>query len=894
VNWWQRLVRKHQLERQADEELRGHLERLVSDHMAAGMSEGEARREARLEFGGLEQMKEACRDAGGLGWIDDVTQDVRYSVRTLRATPIVTAVAVLSLALGIGANTAIFSLINSLELRALPVKDPTRLALITDGATGNRFWSYAVWDQVRQRPQLFNGAVAWSFTRFNLASGGETQFVDGLWASGSFFDTLGVLALLGRNFSDADDRRGARPVTVISYSFWQRRFGGAGDAIGRTLALDNVPFTIIGVTPQDFFGADVGRTFDVVVPIGDEPLVRGRETWLDRRIFSWLTIMARLKPGQMLDAATSGLRGAQSQIREATLPENLPQQALHRYLREGFTLLPAAGNSRLRRQYERPLLTVMVVVALVLLIACANIANVLLTRAIARRHELSMRLALGASRWRLVRQLLTESAVLAGTGAAFGLLIASWGSRLLVRQLSTQTNTVFLDLSIDWRVLAFAIGVTVGTALLFGTIPALRASGVAPMNALKAHGRGTAGDARVALASGLVVAQLALSVVLVVAAGLLVRTLVSLETRDLGFQPDRVLLVDVDAQHATEDPVQRIPLYERTREVVRALPGVAEAAVSLTTPLSGLALGNRIEVSAGTPLPEAQRVTSENVVSPGWFRTFGTPIITGRDFTEHDGRDTPPVAIVNQAFARRFLNGASPLGHTVKIVLPPTLGPPAEIVGLAADAVYGSLRDPVPPTMYRPLAQQYEGSPAFTLPNASLSVRSNSGSPLRLIRSVSTAINAVHSGLALTFLPLADQVNASLIPERVVAILSGFFGALALLLAGLGLYGITAYAVSRRRTDIGIRMALGAERATVVRLVLSRVSVLVGLGVTVGAGLSWWASQFVASLLYGVEARDPLMLVGVAGILAAVGAFAGWLPAWRASRIDPAVVLRCE
>jgi predicted permease len=458
-------------------------------------------------------------------------QDLRLAVRALLATPVVTTVAVLSLALGIGANTAIFSMIDRLVLRMLPVKDPARLVLLTEGAmTRPRAWSYPVWEQIAQRQELFEHAAAWSFTRFNLSSTGETQFVDGLWASGSFFETLGVPARLGRTFSDADDRHGGAdgPVAVISHRFWRRHFGGAPNAVGRSLQLDGVPFTIVGVMPPDFFGAEVGRTFDVAVPLTNEPLLRGGDSFLDSSGTTFLTVMGRLRKDQSHDAATAAFRRTQPRIREATRGEIGrfgSRDSIDRYLKTPFALLPAArGASDQRIRYQRPLWIIMAVATLLLLIASVNVANLTLARASARQHELSLRLALGASRWRLVRLLFTESLVLAATGGALGLVLASWGSRALVRQISTPSNVVFLDLSVDAHVLAFTLAVTALTTLLFGTVPALRASGVSPIDSLKDQGGRSGGQARTARTDWLVTVQVALSLVLVFAAGLFVRT----------------------------------------------------------------------------------------------------------------------------------------------------------------------------------------------------------------------------------------------------------------------------------------------------------------------------------------------------------------------------------
>jgi putative ABC transport system permease protein len=820
--------------------------------------------------------------------------DLRDALRSLRATPVVSIVAILSLALGIGANTAIFSILDSLLLRALPVKAADQLVLLGYGDGRSAAWTNPIWEQVREHQDLFDGAFAYSGTRFNLAQGGPTELVDGLWASGRIFEVLGVPAILGRTFTPTDDRRGGGPdgpVAVISYGFWQRRFGGAADVIGRSLTVERVPFTIVGVTPPQFFGVDVGRTFDVAIPIGTDPLVRGRESSLDQRSYWWLSVMVRLKPGQTRSAAAAAIRGVHPQIREATMPPDWRPQDKERYLKDGFGFRDAAtGGSGLRDRYRRPLTTIMVVVGLVLLIACANIANLLLARATARRHELSIRVALGASRWRIARQLLTESLVLSALGAAIGLAFAHWGSRLLVRQLSTSTNNVFLALAIDWRVLGFTAGVAIATAVLFGMAPALRGTRVQPNDALKAQGRGVAGDGRLGLGNALVVVQVALSLMLVVAAGLFIRTFASLAQLDLGFDPNPVIVASVNAQRAQLEREQRPELFRRTLEAALTAPGVASAAVSVVTPVSGSTWNNRIEFpdgGAAASLPERERSTYINLLSENWFRTYGTPLVAGRDFGSSDTRDAPPVAIVNEAFARKFNGGRNPIGLRIRqpgFADRPTID--REVVGYVRDAVYRSLRDPVPPTLYLPYRQQPDPPSSM-----SVSVRAANGSPVLLTKPLAAALSAVHPDLAITFRPLADQVDAALIQERIVAMLSGFFGGLALLLAGLGLYGVTSYAVSRRRSEIGIRMALGADPGGVVVMVLRRVAVLVGLGTIAGVAMSLWASRFVTTLLYGLEPRDPLTLAAAVVVLAAIGAAAGWLPARRASRIDPARVL---
>lgn len=819
--------------------------------------------------------------------------DLRDAWRALRRTPLVTAVAVLSLALGIGANTAMFSIVDTLILRTLPVPHAGRLALVSQGKDFSSLTN-PIWESLRDRPSLFDGAFAWGGARFNLARGGEVDPVDGLYVSGDMFDVLGVRAQIGRTLLPSDDKRGGGSeglVAVISDSYWRRHYGASPDVIGRGILLSQTAFTIVGVTPPGFFGPEVGRSFDVAVPLGAEAAVRGAESILDRRSTWWLGVMVRLRPGQTLAQATAALRAVQPQVRDATMPETYRQESRDRYLADPLQLHPAAsGTSSLRSEYRRPLLTLMAVVGLVLLIACGNIANLLLARATARRHELSVRQALGASRWRLARQLLAESVLLSVVGAAVGILFAVWGSRLLVSQLSTASEPVVLALALDWRMFGFTALVAVTTALLFGTLPALRASRARPMEAMREQGRGNSSDGRIGLGGGLVVAQVALSLALVVGAGLFVRTFAALSSVPLGFDRDQVLVVNLSVQTSATDSTRRADLFERVRQAALATPGVSQAAISMVTPVSGSTWNDAVWVDGAPPLPEEQRLTNINLLSPDWFATYGTRLIAGRDIDERDRAGAPLAAVVNQTFAKHFFGAKNPIGQMVRregnAKNPDRV---YQVVGLAEDAVYVSLRDTVPPTMYLALPQNMEG-PTF----AALSVRSDGPSPSALARPLGVAIAAVDPALSFTVKTLAGQVDDSLSQERLVALLSGFFGVLALLLAGLGLYGVTAYSVSRRRAELGIRMALGSAPAGVLRLVLARVAALVAVGVVSGALLAWGLSRLVASLLYGLSPQDPLTFAGGATLLVAVGVAAGWIPARRASRIDPATVLREE
>jgi len=832
----------------------------------------------------------------------DFWRDLRLAIRSFSATPTVTLVAIVSLSLVIGANTAIFSILNSVLLRSLPVHDPHQLVHVTDsvvrdtGETRVRAWAYPAWAQIRERSHLFQAATAWSFTRFNLASAGETQFVDGIWADGSFFDTLGVRAVLGRTFNVRDDERGGGPdgpVAVVGYNYWLHHFGGDVNVLGKTVRLNNVVFTIVGVTPPEFFGLEVGRTFDFIVPLSTEALVRGRDSALDSASTNFLSIVARLKPGQSLDAAIRELRQAQPEIRQATLGP-WSKDVADRYLTSPFTVIPAAtGYSNLRRNYGRALLIIAVIVGLVLIVGCVNVANLLLARTIGRRHELSMRLALGASGGRLARQLFAESVLLSTIGTALGVLMAGSLSAFLVRQLSTPTALIFLDVSIDRRVLAFAIGITAATSLLFGTAPALRAARITPIEALKEHGRGSA--ERGGLMGWLVIVQVAVSVVLVVSAGLFIRSFQSLTNRELGLQPDQVVVVTVDPPAATVDGMQRLALYDRIREAVVALPDVADAATSFLTPAGGGGFTPPVEITSSpasrAPSARADEDVFGNLVSTGWFRTFGTRLIAGRDFAESDRRGSERVAIVNENFARRFLGEGSVLGSTVILYPRTPRALSARIVGVVENAIYTSPKELPPPTWYVPIAQF--DLPDFPFASVRLSVRAKTGiAPELLTKSIVAAIAGVNPQVGVTFRPLARQLDSSLMRERLVSELAGFLGVVALVLAALGLYGVTAYSIHRRRNEIGIRMALGATHRRVVALLLTRVSLLVGSGMALGIAMSFWASRVIAGLLYGASPYDPLTLLGSMAVLLTVTGLAAWLPARQAGRIDPARVMR--
>lgn len=876
------------------DEIRAHIALEADRLQADGLSPDEARLAALRAFGNVTRARERFFESRRTVWLDHLLRDVRYAVRGLRNNPGFTATAVFTLALGIGANAAIFSVMNSLLLRPLPVHEPERLVTISShsavsmGFRAGIGWSYAMWDQLRQRADVFAGAFAWRPQRFDLSPSGERQPVDGVYASGTFFDTLGVPAHLGRMFTPQDDVRGGGPggpVAVISHALWQRRFAGTPDVIGTPIVVDRVAFTIVGVAPPAFVGVDVGHAFDVALPLTSEALISGKTAAMDDTRRLTLAVMLRLETGQSVDAATAALRAIQPQILQA-MGNGVPD-----FLKEPFTLVPAATGAadRLRQQYARPLVVVLCVVAVVLLIACVNIANLLLARARARHHEFSVRLAIGGSRWRLGQQLLVESAVLAMAGAVLGLVAAQWGSRALTELLSTSVDRVVLDLALDWRVIGFAIAVTAATAIVFGTAPALSATRVPPIAALRGHGRDPSDGARSRVASGLVIAQVTLSLILVVVAALFVQTFARLTTVPLGFAGERILLTHVDTARVRTDPARRSALETEIVAAVAAVPGVVAAAGSLFTPAGGGGAG--LLRDARGRITDPARVVA-NFVTPGWFDVYGIAIRSGREFTAQDTAAAPAVAVVNHAFVQRYSAERDPLGRTFDETISGFLNG-RTVVGVVGDAVYGSLRDPPPPTVYVPLAQSVGLRPPGGT-TVIVSARTMAATSTSVAPGVAAALTDTARDLVFSFRSLTDQIGASLLQERVLAMLSAFFSGLALVLAAIGLYGITSYAVTRRRAEIGIRLALGAQRSDVIRLVLQHGTTLTAIGIVCGVGGAAALTRYLESLLFGLTPLDPVTFVTVSLLFALVAIVAAYIPARRATTASPLESLRSE
>ncbi len=711
-----------------------------------------------------------------------------------------------------------------------------------------------------------------------------------LWVSGEFFNTLGVAPVLGRVFNAADDTRGcSSPGVVISHPFWQREYGGDANVIGRKITLANHPFEIIGVTPQGFFGLEVGQSFDLAVPICSEAIVSGKNSRLDSGTSWWLMVTGRLKPGYNIARASNELQGISPTLFQSTLAANYPPISVKNYLNFKLEALPvAAGYSGLRENYERPLWILLAIGGLVLLIACANLANLLLARSTAREREMAVRQALGASRGRLVRQLLSESLLLAAVGAVLGALLAQTLSRFLVAFISTTGDRVFLDLGLDWRVLAFAAGVAALTCVLFGLTPALRATRIEPGAAMKATGRGLSmGGGRFSLRRALVVVQVALSLVLVASALLFTRSLNKLMSVDAGFQQEGILIAGAGYRQLNVPPENRIAFKRDLLQRLQAIPGVESAAETNIVPLSGAATGNNVWLDGADS--KSGMNTSFSWVGPEYFKTLKTPLVSGREFDDHDATGSTKVAIVNETLARKLFQGASPLGRRFWIEATPNDPETTyEIVGVVKDTKYGDLREEFGPIAFLSIAQEPRpGTGGQFLIRSSLPQTEISAAVKRVLGEVNPAIT-------MQFLGFKTMIEESLLRDRLMATLSGFFGLLALLLASIGLYGILSYGVVSRTKEIGIRMALGAQTREVLGLVMREALVLVLIGVVVGVPVVFATTRFASTLLFGLTPTDPVSL-GLAGLLMLAVAFiAGYLPARRATRVDPLVALHYE
>jgi putative ABC transport system permease protein len=828
-----------------------------------------------------------------------IFKDLRFGLRQLRLNPTFTIVSVLSLALGIGANTAIFQLIDAVRLRTLPVEDPQGLAYI-DFAKGSmrsgwfstrsaRF-TYAQWEQIQSRLEPFSGVIAWSSTQFNLASGGEARYADGLYVSGDFFSLLGVPALMGRTFTAQDDLPGCgSPGAVISYAFWQRELGGDPGAPGRSVRLDGRPFTILGVTSPGFFGVEVGNRYDVALPVCADPLFaedgKGR---IPKRGAWWLSVMGRLKPGWTIERANAHVRTLSAGIMEATLPPNYRPDDAKRYLANKLAVTPGGtGVSRLRRDYENPLWMLLATTGLVLLIACANLANLLLARASVREREIAVRQAIGASRGRLIAQMLSESMLLALFGTALGALLAQGISRALVAFLTTKGNFVFVGLGLDLRVLGFMAGIALLTCLLFGLAPAVRATNISPASAMRSGGRGlTTGRERFSLRRALVVAQISLSLVLLVGAFLFVRSLQKLLDIHPGFRPEGIVSVRVDLRPAHYAKTCLPEIYREMLERLRARTGAASAAQVGWTPVSGAGWDENVWADGSSA---AHQDCMFNRAGPGYFKTMETSILAGRDFDERDTLGAPKVGIVNEAFVKLIFGGENPVGRSFRVQGPAGKPDPLyQVVGVVRNTKYYELREDFKPIGFYPMTQDDDPGAGATF------VLRTSAPVAGTLRAATAAVSEVHPGIGIQFSVLTTQLKESLMRDRLMAALAGAFGLLAGMLAVLGLYGVIAYMVARRRNEIGVRIALGAGRGSVIRLVLMEAALLLGIGLAVGVGLALWAGRAATAMLYGLKPYDPITLGGAIALLATVALVASYGPAHRASRLEPMDALREE
>jgi predicted permease len=890
------LFKRKRVEEELEEELQFHLQGRVEKEIASGADADEARYIALRAMQGLSQRKEECRDARRVNVIENLGQDMRFAARMLRKSPVFTAVAILSLALGIGANTAIFSLIDTLLLRPLPAPHSDRLISVfvqTENTEPRYYLTYAIFNEIAKQTRIFSGVFTWARDQFQMRSGPDMVHVNGVLASGKYFSVLGVPAALGRTLTPADDQPGTGkygPVAVISDGFWSRQFQRNPSAVGSTLTLDRVLFTVVGVMPPGFFGAEVGTKPDIWVPLGTSAQL-GHASCMNSRSCWWLIVMARLEPGMYQEQAQAALKVVSPQVMRAALPSDWDRSGQQKFLEWRLFAVPGAnGWSFLRTQFSNPLAILMILVALVLLIACANLANLLLARASVRYREIAVRLATGAGRARIIRQLLTESLLLSFTGAAAGLLLARWTTSLLVAFLAANgpapafsQNTAF-DLNPDWRVVLFTALAAIASGLSFGIMPALRATRIGISASLKERVYNVRGDGgRAGLGRWLVGFQAALSVLLIAGAGLFAGSLFHLLTLNPGFDPKNLTLIGVDTDKRPEKGTALIHLYSRMLERLNAIPGVRTASLLWVTPLTDSGWDAYLNVPGGTNIPNEQRDTDINLVAPRFFETMQIPLLEGRDFGADDTASSEKVGIINRLAARRLFPHTDAIGKHVILE-----EKPIRIIGVVGNTKYMDLREADPLTLYIPYTQRTDNVPSFSFVLKGI----NNAAIYPAFRTVLHEIAPdVPIGIVKT---MQQQVDDSLGRERLMASLSVFFGVLALLLTSIGLYGILGYTVSRRTGEIGVRVALGARRHHVIWLILRGTASHIAIGAGVGIICVLALSKLVGSLLYGVQPNDPGNLILAVTVLLSIAMLASYLPARRASRLDPMQALREE
>ncbi|MBV8115941.1 MAG: ABC transporter permease [Silvibacterium sp.] len=894
MSWWQFFARWRS---DLDEEIEAQIHMAVRDRVERGVPLEQARVAVAKEFGNVPLVMDVTRAMWGWEWLERASQDLKYALRRLIKAPGFTIAAVATLALGIGANTAIFELLDAVLLQSLPVKNPQQLAEVhvvdMDKARGSVFSGYPVvtnliWEKLREDHQGFSGIAAWRDTQFSRDSGGNARFVNGLWVSGDFFRVLGVPPIQGRVFTVEDDRRGCGlPGAVISYGFWQQEFGG-GPALGRKLLLNDKPVEVIGITPSSFFGVAVGRSFDVAVPVCSQPYLETRSL-LDSSTEWWLSLIGRLDPGWSVKQVAAYLGAISPGIFASTLRPDYPVESVKDYLAMKLTAAPsAAGVSMLRETYSDPLKFLLGISGFVLLITCANLASLMLARTSAREREMAVRLAIGAGRWRLIWQVLSESLLLSLAGALAGAALARMLSHGLVAYLNTKDDAVTLDFKLDCRLFAFLLAVSLVTCVLFGLAPALRASRTTPGAAMKTGGHGmTAGRGRLGFRGVLVVSQVALSLVLLFSALLFTESLRNLLLNDPGFRTDGVLIAALDFTRL-QIPVERRGAFQRQLlDRIRAIPSVDAAADTNVVPLSGAGWGNTVWIDGHD---STQRHDSNfSAVSSDYFKTLRIPIVAGRDFNDRDTTQSPRVAVVNETFARKLGLGANAVGARFwREATPSSPEELNEIVGVVKDTKYRHIRRPAGAIAYLALSQDKDAE-------STMRILVRSGLPMDAVeQAIRRTIREVSSGISFDFTGLQEQIRQSLLAERLLATLSGFFGALAVVLAMIGLYGVMSYTVAERTNEIGIRMALGAGRANVIVMILGKAVRMLVVGLVLGAGLSLAAASAASAMLFGLKPRDPATLALATVLLAVVALAASYLPARRGSKLDPIASLREE